>query len=644
MKSNKSNLQFLQIARNEWESPCFDAVPENKREEYRKRVKAVDMYIDGKSNALIEKVTKVQKSHIFRYVQYCLSENEFGKMAGYEALIPYIRKKEVTRQDDSCSSSGLFNLLLANYPELKEFIIGNFTGDKKYTLEKAMTFTSLHNKFLLKCRDLGIGVDDYPFNTQSQAKMSLRRYVCSITDKNPNLQESRLDSNAKQIQNSTGINNPYSKSAVIPYSTVQIDGHIIDLIYTTEVELDDGRIIRKECTRCWLIAVIDVATRCILGYSLSQEANYNQYDILKAIQNSIIPHERYNYTIPGLKSPESGGFPDVAYNELKYALFDTIMLDNAKSHLAFNVINKICNELKCTLDFGSVSTPETRGIIERFFETIETRGFHRIVSTTGSNTKDVKRNNPEKAAVKYEITFDEICEIVESLIEQYNNTQHSALFKRTPIEEMGEKLSLGMKPYICSNNEIETVNDFLLISNEVTVRGNKKEGRRPYIHFLGAKYRNDVLASDYSLLNKRITITYNPDDISSVKAFLPNGKCIGELKAVGEFGRIAHSVKSRREILKYARENEKNNNIFATPVTDYENHLKEKAKNSRSARTKAEILRREMGKADPSKQEVVLAEIIDFNQKVNNSKCSITAEDIMTLPSEEVWAKIERGV
>lgn len=42
------------------------------------------------------------------------------------------------------------------------------------------------------------------------------------------------------------------------------------------------------------------------------------------------------------------------------------MLDNAKSHLAKNTLEKLLNSVKCTVNFGSVATPETRGIVERF--------------------------------------------------------------------------------------------------------------------------------------------------------------------------------------------------------------------------------------------------------------------------------------
>ena len=43
-------------------------------------------------------------------------------------------------------------------------------------------------------------------------------------------------------------------------------------------------------------------------------------------------------------------------------------------------------------------------------------------STTGSNIRDNKRNDPEKNSVKYHITYSDICELLEYLIAEYNNS------------------------------------------------------------------------------------------------------------------------------------------------------------------------------------------------------------------------------
>lgn len=641
MKTKMMELGILQQIRREWEHPCFDAVPEGKRKTFENRVKAVDMYLDGIANDVIEQTTGIEKTHIYKYVNYCLALKEDGTYAGYEALIPYMRKPKSSSATVGTDVKGPFAELLHTYPGLEEFIVGNFTGDEKYTKEKVMSFSSLHRKFLLECRDLGLGEDDYPFNSTSMAEMSLRRYLARISDKDASLNSNRIDENARQIQSSTGHGMQYTRRPVMPYAAVQIDGHVIDMIYTTEITLEDGTTELRECTRCWIIAVIDVSTRCILGYSLSQEFNYNQYDVLKAIRDSLTVHDPKDFTDRSEKGTGYAPFPSNVYKELENAIYDTVMLDNAKSHLAINVVDKLCNDLKCCMHFGSVSTPETRSIIERFFGTLESRGFHRLPCTTGSHGRDVKRSNPEKAAVKYAVSFDEITRLVARLVAEYNNTPHSSLFNRTPIEEMGRKIEHGMLPCIATEKEMQSVSDLLMMTTVVTVRGNKNEGRRPYVRFLGATYRNDVLTSDYSFVGQKLTLSYDPDDISSVKAYLPSGKSLGTLTAVGEYGKVAHSVHARREMNRYAKENKNDTGILSTPVTDYEKHLDEMARKSRRARTKADILRREISRAVPDAAELPrdMTGDPDRNEHIGGN---VSAETIMALSSEELWEEIRR--
>lgn len=95
--------------------------------------------------------------------------------------------------------------------------------------------------------------------------------------------------------------------------------------------MPDGTIQPMTAHRCWLFAVIDVATRCIIGYSTSQEMNYNQFDVLRAFQNAILPHQMIDFKIPGFSYPPNGGFPSTAIPEVQYALFDMVMLDQCKS-------------------------------------------------------------------------------------------------------------------------------------------------------------------------------------------------------------------------------------------------------------------------------------------------------------------------
>lgn len=637
MREKKYDQEYMCLCRNSWAPPCIEALPQAKQEIYSRRVKAVDMYIDGFLLKDIMDRTGLEMHHVTKLFEKCISVDEKGVQRGYSALVPCVRCAARTRTNGSGSSSGLFKSLLDTFPELEEYIIGNFRGDPKYTTEKVMDRSTLFRKFLGKCRDLGIGSNDYPFNTKNLGRITFYHYLDNLQNEDLTSSKNRLDKDAGQIQSSTGFGERYTREPVAPYQCVQVDGHIIDVIYTTEVELDDGTVDYLECQRCWLFAVIDVATRCILGYSLSQEFNYNQHDVLRAVKDACSVHGKSdNSSI--LRVNDKKGFPSLMYPELENVLFDSVMLDNAKTHLSNNVVSKITDVLNCTMVFGAVATPETRGIVERFFRTLETKGFHRLPTTTGSSSKDIKRKDPEKEARKYHITFQDISELMENLIVEYNSSPHSSLYNRTPLQEMGEKLKNGFRPYIPSKEEQEQIKELLFIYKTVTVRGNRYTGRRPFISFMGARYRNDLLASTYSLSGEKITIRIDPYDISSVIGYLSDGKCIGVLKAVGEYGKTPHSMMSRIRINRFAQENGLKNEYFNTPVTDYEEELRKKAKTSRKARTRMDIMKNEG--SYPVKNDPNDTEIIEMSGKTMSSP-SLKHSDIDGLSEEEIYSLLK---
>lgn len=633
MASKKYNLNDLREAQLTWMEPLLSDTNDINNL-YMRRKNAVDMYIAGERLEHIETTTQIKKANIAKLVEKCLSYDENGNMLGYSALLTGHRGSG-NKSATSYTTRGLFEQLLATYPELEDYIIGTYTGNVKYTLEKTTTISTLHKRFLQKCHDLGLGDNDYPFNTTNQGERSLRRYIKDYENKHINVLSARESKDAKQKLLSTGYGEKYNQNAVMPYACVQVDGHIIDLIYTTDVELNDGRLVSLPCSRCWLFAVIDVATRVVIGYSLSQELNYNQYDVLHAIQNSILPHKQINFSIPNLSYPEKGGFPSVAFPQLNYALIDEIMLDNAKSHLATNVVTKLVHDTGAVVNFGSVATPETRGIVERLFGSLEKRGFHQLPATTGSSVMDVKRKAPEASAIKYKITFDDITELTEALIAEYNSTPHKSLYGRTPLEELESKLDIGMIPEIANEAFKKRVSELMYITREATVRGNKATGKRPYIQFMGAQYRNSVLSSDFSFVSQKLLLKINPDDISQVEAFLFNGTSLGVLKANGEFGTKSHSLKSRRLLNKTVPDKRSSSNRFATPITTFETLLKERASKDKKARTRLDIMRREnLEKKTTNKIEDSSEENASLSQITSHG---ISHESVAGLSAEEIY-------
>lgn len=644
MASKKYDLAALQADREEWIDIPEDILSTKYRDIYKRRKMAVDMYIDGYKISEIEEKTSIKHSNLPRLLERCLCEDENNVQYGYVGLFP---RKRIDSGSGDSDLRQLFGQLLILHPDLEAYIKGNYFGIAPYTTERVMNIRTLHEKFLRKCKELQISDDEYPFNTDTQGYYSLYRYVKKIERENIELAANRESKEVRQKIKSTGIGRKYIQNPLAPFNTVQIDGHVIDIIYTTQVRMPDGTIQVMNAHRCWLFAVIDVATRCIIGYSMSQEMNYNQFDVLRAFQNSILPHKMIDFKIPGFSYPSNGGFPSIALPETRYALFDMVMLDNAKSHLSKNVRNKALNVINCTLNYGSVATPETRGIIERFFGTLETKGFHRLPMTTDSQMNGGKRRNPEYNAVKYDVTYDDILEIIEQLIIQYNNSPHEALYNNTPMQEMERKIrEYGMMPTIASERKIEDIKKLMYHTVTRRVCGGTKNGKRPYVSFMNAQYRNDILASSNIYLGKEITLLINPDDVSTVEAFTEDGIPLGTLRANGERGQKSHSLKSRQAINHYAKQNKLDNRIFSTPITAYEQELERRAPYSKRDRTRADILRREEGKQTLAEQQKLyqkeLTPVISIDKSTDVGRNMLSAEEVKHMTAEEMWKYIKR--
>lgn len=629
MSEKQLNLSQLKIDRLSWKDVLTDNLSEQDKKIYNSRKHAVDMYIDGKKIFEIQNVTGIHRTKVALLVEKCLnSDDSTGEYYGYTALLPYKRMRNYTRKKESLgnpnSLNGSFNKLLIEYPSLYTFINNNLFGKREDTLEKNVSPTILHRKFLNECKKHGIQEYEYPFNTRSKCSITFRNYVKTLLNTNEKYAIQRESKNAIQKFNSTGKGKKFSQNSLAPFNTVQLDGHKIDLLYTYEVENKNGELLRNTATRCWLIAVVDVATRVILGYSITPHENYNQTDVLAAIQNSIQPRVKHIFTIPGFEYPSNGGYYSIAFPHISWALFDNIMLDNAKAHLATDVVSKLTEKLKCSVNFGSVATPETRGIVERMFRTLEENGYHRIVSTTGSNIFDNKRKYAEQDALKYKVKIEDIEEMTEYFIALYNNSPHKALDNETPLQCMKRRIDeAGMLPCIAEREEKKVIENLTNIVITRTIRGSFKGGKRPYIYYLGVEYRSDILSYSMDMIGEKLQIEINPKDISFVKSYFMDGSELGILNATGEWGLKPHSIKTRKEVMKYAKDNSDKNTPFIAHISDYEEELRNRSSKSRRAGTKAAIIKKEQQNASMMNNVLIQkATMKEMNEKIDKTTSS----------------------
>lgn len=630
----KINILELRQSRDFWEKVNPNALSDKNREKYIQRKQAVDLYIDGVQLKKASELTGLNSSEICRLVRRCAMCNNNQKPFGYAALIP---------SKQNIKTVGKLQKLFSQYPPLEKYVLGNYFSDKNYTLERNMNIRTVHTKFLDECRRLGVQDYEFPFTLKDKGYYNLYNYLKQVALDREAAAIRREGKDAKQRFESTGYGESHSLRPLNPYGVVQIDGHLIDWEYTVEVENEQGEMVLMTAQRAWLIAVIDVATRAILGYHITPYENYNQYDVLMAVHNSIIPHKKINFTHSSFSYPENGGFPSLAIPETEWAAFDMIMLDNAKSHLANNTVDKLLNIVKCAVNFGSVATPESRGIVERFFETIEMAGFHRLPGTTGSNPRDTKRKNPDYESVKYKLSYNDLCELSEYLIAEYNNSAHSSLENQTPLQVMERRIrEAGMYPYIVPTIAREDIKKLTYFTEEKTVRGGYSTGSKPYISYLGTKYHAYDRKIPMGMINDKAYIEVNPDDVSHIDLYSKDGTFVANLVATGEWGRRPHSLRTHKAALERKNKNKEQNNIFSPNLSLYEEELRENAKKSRRERTKAAIAEKEMGKPYRNPEP---AEPVQLKQpQKTNTATTYTKEELDLIDSLSIEEAYRRGL
>ncbi|MCE5169692.1 hypothetical protein LQV63_10240 [Paenibacillus profundus] len=534
----------------EWAIVLIDNLNENDKEVFLKRKKAIDMYMNNQPIKLIRTETGIDFESLRRLVRRCITMNdENGVMLGYRGLIPNKRIRGYTRISQKNSNySGMFTQLLKTHSSLKDIIEKYyFQNNKRLITDPKMKAKHIHKKFLEECRRIGISEASYPFNTETLAKRSLERYLKKLDNKSFVQAAGRYGESAARIASSTGSGSEHHISIVRPLERVQFDGHCIDGIFSITFRTPEGDEITRELERIWLLVILDVASRAVIGYHLSTSIEYSAVDVMQCIRNAVVPKEKKKLTIPGLHHKERGGFPSECIPEMKWGLWDELLYDNGKANLSKLVTDRLVNVIGSSTNAGPVALPVRRGYIERFFGVLAENGYHRMINTTGSHPRDPRRDNPKEKAIKYAISFEHLEELTDVLISDYNGTVNEGINNLTPLEVLRQRINRGLLPRVMPEEQRgETI--FLSMKIQRKINGSVKDGRRPFIHFEGVDYRNDVLSRSPGLIGTKLDLLVNVDDLRVINTFLPDGSEFGALTGTGKWGITPHSLEMRRQI------------------------------------------------------------------------------------------------
>ncbi|TVY02166.1 hypothetical protein [Cohnella terricola] len=182
--------------------------------------------------------------------------------------------------------------MLEKYPEIKNMISDLYFGRNRRSLEPIMRPLHIHKKFIEACRAKNIPLNEYPFNTERLGIRALYRYLEKLSKQHFGRSATRYGHDAEQKAWNSGIGQQNRPATITPLQKVQFDAHRIDAIFGVKLLTPEGDEVLRILERFWILTVIDVATRNVLGYSVSLNKEYNASDVMICIRNCVIPHQK----------------------------------------------------------------------------------------------------------------------------------------------------------------------------------------------------------------------------------------------------------------------------------------------------------------------------------------------------------------
>ena len=563
-----------------WDRPRESDIPKDHIEEYRRRKMAVTAYLNGTSFATIKKNHGYAKSQIYRMLGRCLTARPNGTIYGFHALIPGVsiapyRRKSPVNPELAAQTKGLagaFMQLMAEQESLYRYVEKyalNSGGKSAATVAKA-----IRAEFLKKCAKVR-APNQYPFNTDDQGARALVRFIDRMREEHYATKNGNEDEGVGAFESPLTAQ-PSGAQQLRPFEEAEHDGHNGDFYFVIKTHGRRGEWIYTTPMRLWLLILIDRASRAILGYAYRLgSTNYPAISVMRSFVHAMTPWKPKILTLPHLAYKEGAGFPSGVAPRARGRMVDLVCFDGAKANTAKVTMRGLTTVLGATINYGRVRFPIARPFIERLNQTLETHGFRRL--PIGFNPKGSKeeRERALKAASEHAVTSDELDQMIDVMLANYNADPHEDLVNRSPNEYIRMWDSQTASPLRRTENPEELAQRLLRVEYIKTIRGGGESNRPPYIELWSARYTNDVLRKMTDSISKKVRIVVDVDgDIRLIRAYLRKGNKelpLGILKAGPPWHLTPYTLEQRQMV----RRANKLKKLVVKPGTDMMQTFKE---------------------------------------------------------------------
>ena len=295
-----------------------------------------------------------------------------------------------------------------------------------------------------------------------------------------------------------------------PLAIVQIDHTKVDIELVDELR-------RAVIRRPWLTLLLDVFSRCVVGFHLSFDPPSAAGVALSIAQGVLPKAEWLSQRGISLAWPTHG-------------LPQSIHLDNGREFHS-RALKRGCQQYGIRIDYRPPATPRFGGHIERLMGTL----MGRVHALPGSTSSNVVARGDYPAERKAVLTLGEFeRHFALEVLGPYHNEVHSALGKTpaaawaTGIEVLGELRQ--------PDDAGAFVLDFLPFEERIV--------RREGVRLFNVAYFEGALASLLDRADRRCRVKYDPRSMDAVFVELPEG---GHLRVrCADLGRPAASLWEQR--------------------------------------------------------------------------------------------------
>lgn len=523
---------------------------------------AIQEYFSGTLTKTALEAHGLAYQQLYRAVNRCTARWPDGTLVGWRGLIAHLRVRGYERRTpdaEGAGKAGVFRKFLRDHPdiweELDRYLLSAVPGDRVQLSQ--ITPKMAHRHFLAKCDEKKLPETEWPYNTVYRGRASITKYVKVFYEENYDKIVYREFGNKARAKSNTGRGIRSRLLAEFPYDIWEVDEHKAHFIGSMGVQTPQGRR-WVEIGRITIVAVVDRASGALMGYSIVYRREANAQDILNAIDHALGPWAPIGFTRAGRKYADGAGFPSGLVEGAARCAPAVVLFDNALSHLAEEVSERVRRRLGCAISYGAVARFERRPYVEGVFSDIERSDFMKLCSTTGTGVSDRRRKKPQVSAVAMKTEVEDCEELIETVAANHNVRRGSRNFGISPIDEIDrvmKDIDIGfLRPILPCALLTEAPLSCLIF--DITVYGDKENGGRPCINYLRVKYTSPSFSSEWGRVGKKLRVIARTSNIRTIKVFDLDGVYVDDLKAQGKWGLFDHSLLTRQLILSKMANNE----------------------------------------------------------------------------------------